>query len=407
MPVLKDPEELIMKTLILTLMIALMTTACAPPMSADPAGLNESSSTVADENSEQDILQRKTIKTSSDMNLRTLMVGILEYEVVLPLGSEISIDTATQPVNYQFRNASGNLEFSSTGFYPHVRILKSSLNSAEISRLNQLSTGLYISATISGGLITGPTYPAVKAGTAGDGFTAYFNSNGKPKKSFSASVLKRFPNINKGVSLSSLPGAAQTKWTRLMQELQKVGDRTKATEKSLLIIDRVAAVQHAKDFAKTGVVQKLGAWSIAVEGTATMNGFANVPCAEFMSEILRQAYQRAGYSHFEDFNSSKGNVLSYEGGSALVTNFSAYLAKAGWIAWDPQVYIPPAGAFLMHANGVSPGHTYMSAGDSGRFIVDNGMPQGRDLRTTSQNTIEMMYQHGVFFLPPGFNPKKW
>ena len=49
----------------------------------------------------------------------------------------------------------------------------------------------------------------------------------------------------------------------------------------------------------------------------------------------------------------------------------------------------------------------LNAGDNGRFIFDNGSPQGRDLRTTSLKTIEMMYMEGVFFLPPGFTPKKW
>jgi hypothetical protein len=126
-----------------------------------------------------------------------------------------------------------------------------------------------------------------------------------------------------------------------------------------------------------------------------------------MSEVLRQAYQRAGYSHYEDFNESKGNTLNFYNGAAAVVNFSAFLEKAGWIPWDPQTYIPPTGAFLMHGSGVSPGHTYMSAGDRGRLIIDNGMPQGRDLRVSSQQTIELMYQTGVFFLPPGFIPAKW
>ena len=355
-----------------------------------------------------DTQNQKIIQTSGDMNLRTLKSGILESAAILPKNSKISVSPSSQPVNYQYRKDDGSLAFSSTGFYPQVRIEQSSLSASEISRLNKLATGLYISATISGDLFTGASYPALTPGPAGTGFQANFAANGRPVYSYTTSNKKRFPNtLNKAISMSSLPGAAQVKWGKIMQELKKVGDRTVSTNKSLLIIDKTKAMQFAIDFEKTGKVQTSGAWSIAVDGTATRNGFANVPCAEFMSESLRQAYARAGYSHWEDFNSSNKNILTYFNGAALVANFSAYLDRAGWIPWDSQTYIPPAGAIMMHAQGLSPGHTYMSAGDNGRFIVDNGMPQGRDLRSTSQNTIEMMYRHGVFFLPPGFIPKKW
>lgn len=348
------------------------------------------------------------ISTKSDINLRTLKDGVLEYLAVLPANSEILVRQDVQPVNYQYRKDDGSLAFSSTGFYPNIQISLSSLPDSEIFRLNSIATGLYVSATISGDLTSGPTFPALKPNPSGSGYNAYFNGAGKPIKAYTNSVKKRFPkSLNKAIGLTSLPTAEQTKWTRIMAELQKVGDRTQTSDRALLIIDRKKAVQYSIDFEQKGTVQTVGAWSIAVEGTASRHGFSNVPCAEFMSEILRQAYQRAGYSHLQDFNQNKGNVLSYDGGSALVTNFSAYLEKGGWIPWDPQVYIPPAGAFIMHTNGISPGHTYMSAGDNGRFIVDNGTPQGRDLRATSQNTIDLMYQHGVFFLPPGFVPKKW
>ena len=77
------------------------------------------------------------------------------------------------------------------------------------------------------------------------------------------------------------------------------------------------------------------------------------------------------------------------------------------VPWEASKYVPPAGAFMMHASGQTPGHTYMIAGDEGRFIIDNGMPQGRDLRGTSKKILEIMYRHGVFFLPPGINPQAW
>jgi hypothetical protein len=49
----------------------------------------------------------------------------------------------------------------------------------------------------------------------------------------------------------------------------------------------------------------------------------------------------------------------------------------------------------------------MSAGDDGRTIIDNGSPQGRDLRKTIAKTMNSMFQSGLFFLPPGVNPKAW
>ena len=62
-----------------------------------------------------------------------------------------------------------------------------------------------------------------------------------------------------------------------------------------------------------------------------------------------------------------------------------FLAGAGWIPWDMADYRPPIGAIMMHGAGTTPGHTYISAGDDGRLIVDNGAPQGRDLRATKAN----------------------
>jgi hypothetical protein len=68
---------------------------------------------------------------------------------------------------------------------------------------------------------------------------------------------------------------------------------------------------------------------------------------------------------------------------------------------------PPVGAIIMHASARSPGHTYMSAGFDGRYIIDNGAPSGRDLSQTSEYAINLMYLHGAFFLPPGIQPVAW
>lgn len=349
---------------------------------------------------------KQSIILTSDMTVRTLSGEYLQKVGTLPAGTEVDVKEDAQPINNAYVNDQGQPVFSSTGFIGEIAVVKSSLAAGEVARLNAIKTGLYLSAVILDQLQIGLEFKALKAGTPGDGFTKNYNPNGKPKVSFTTAAKKRFPNtLNKVVSNQS--SAEKRKWTAIMQEIQKVADRTHNIDKSFFIIDPELASQQSIEFEQTGTVAPKGAWSIAVLGTAARHGFQNVPCAEFMSEVLREAYQRAGYDHTDDFNAKNGNVLTYQGGAALVTNFSAYLEKAGWIPWDPQTYIPPTGAFMMNEVGKSPGHTYMSAGDNGRFIFDNGSPQGRDLRISSQKTIELMYMEGVFFLPPGLTPKKW
>jgi hypothetical protein len=183
-------------------------------------------------------------------------------------------------------------------------------------------------------------------------------------------------------------------------------NRKVATPKFYLMMDKDKATTASINFEKYGTILTGGAWTIATEATAVRHGFPNVPCAEFQSELLRQAYQRAGYRVTDDFNSTKGNPLIWSN-SAAVANFSMGLYKAGWTAWDPQVYRPIVGSFLMHGSGLTPGHTYVSAGDDGMVIVDNGAPQGRDLRKSTASSIEIQFQTGVFFLPPGIIPPKW
>src|SRR5690606_9487842 len=131
-----------------------------------------------------------------------------------------------------------------------------------------------------------------------------------------------------------------------------------------LMIDQAEANKWSKDYEATGAVAPMGAWTIAVNATAVRHGFPNVPCAEFQSEILREAYQRAGYPVSNDFNSTKGNKLIWTN-TASVIGFSQALYAAGWIPWDPNIYRPIVGAFMMHGSGQSPGHTYISGGDDG------------------------------------------
>ncbi len=142
--------------------------------------------------------------------------------------------------------------------------------------------------------------------TPGDGFLKNYNPSGKPKFNYKNSVTKRFgPRLNKGVTLESLPQKERDKWQSIYNEIKKAVDRTKETPKSYLMIEKSVATQRSIAFEKTGVISPAGAWTIATQATAVRHGFPNVPCAEFQSELLRQAYQRAGYRVTEEFSSSK------------------------------------------------------------------------------------------------------
>lgn len=355
----------------------------------------------------------KLVTLAEAYNVRTLKSGVLESVDYLDTGIEVEVATGGT-VNYPYRNDAGNQTFSSTGFLPVVSFKRipagAHLTSARAAELLKLTGGLYVSALagqVSGGG-TGATIPALTAKTPGAGFQKYFSENGKPKVSYKSSMTKRFGSLlNRGVTLDQLSASERTKWSKIMAEMQKAVDRTKPAQKSLIFIDNALGRSLSLDFEKKKTVSPEGAWTIAVEGTAKRLGFANVPCAEFVSEVIREAYVRAGYSHFDDFTDARGNRLDYYNGAAAVVNLTDFLAKAGWIPWDPSEYVPPVGAPMMHATAKTPGHAYLSAGENGRFIVDNGTPEGRDLRGSTENTISIMFQHGVFFLPPGFIPQKW
>lgn len=351
---------------------------------------------------------------SQAMVLRFEKAGVLESKVELPAGTQIEVPENYEVKHLDFRNSSGGLERSSTGFLYPVKVVSvapqfaSQFPATRIQEINQTSGGLFIFASIVGNLQgTDGAFAAIAGGVPGEGFLKQYAANGKPKFQYTNSVTKRFgPGLNKGVDPTKLTSAAREKWQSIFAQLVKAVDRTKPTSKSYLMMDAALAKQKSIDFEKTGVISPVGAWSIATQGTAVRHGFSNVPCAEFQSELLRQAYQRAGYRVTDDFNSSKGNELIWSN-SAAVVNFSMALYKAGWIAWDSTKYRPIVGSFLMNGSGLTPGHTYISAGDDGMIIVDNGAPQGRDLRKTTEKTISIMFQTGVFFLPPGINPPLW
>ncbi|WP_295898826.1 hypothetical protein [uncultured Bdellovibrio sp.] len=359
-------------------------------------------------------LTAQKLLLSQAMTVRYEKSGVLESKVELPEGTQIEVPANYEIKHLDFRNSSGGVERSSTGFLYPVKIIsvasqyQSSFPQSKIESLNQTQGGLFIFASIVGNLEgTEGHFAVVSAATPGAGFLKYYNLTGKPKFKYTTSVTKRFgPRLNKSVDANSLSLAEKEKWQSIYSELKKAVNRTVETPKSYLMMDKAKATQASIDFEKKGTISTVGAWTIATQGTAVRHGFANVPCAEFQSELLRQAYQRAGYRVTDDFNSSKGNPLIWTN-SAAVVNFSMALYKAGWVAWDSTLYRPLVGAFLMNGSGLTPGHTYTSASDDGMIIVDNGAPQGRDLRKTTEKTISIMYQTGVFFLPPGINPPVW
>ena len=174
----------------------------------------------------------------------------------------------------------------------------------------------------------------------------------------------------------------------------------------LLFIDKDDAKKRSEAFEKDRTISTEGAFTISTEGTAVRHRFADRPCAEFMSEIIRQAYQRAGLSVHEDFSEANGNDLIFSK-TAAVQGLGRALQKAGWTIWDLAEYSPIEGAILMHQIGGTPGHTYMAASAGGLIVRDNGSPMGRDLSAASLRTLQMMFRGGVFFLPPGQTPKKW
>ncbi len=410
---------------IITCISTLSFLACAPAEnwpSLDEAG-TETATSIPSEPENVDIqLPQVTPEESTSqklilnqaMVLRYEKAGVLESKVELPAGTQIEIPKNYEIKHLDFRNSSGGVERSSTGFVFPVKVLSVAADFAKqfpeskISEINKTSGGLFLFASIVGNLegLEG-SFAAIKGSTPGAGFLNQYSSSGKPKFNYTNAVKKRFgAGLNKGVDPNSLTADRRNKWQSIYAELVKAVDRTKETPKSYLMMDTTLAKQKSIDFEKSGVISTSGAWTIATLGTAVRHGFANVPCAEFQSELLRQAYQRAGYRITDDFSASKGNQLIWSN-TAAVVNFSMALYKAGWIAWDATMYRPIVGAFLMNGSGLTPGHTYISAGDDGMIIVDNGAPQGRDLRKTTEKTISIMFQTGVFFLPPGISPPTW
>jgi hypothetical protein len=234
-----------------------------------------------------------------------------------------------------------------------------------------------------------------------------FHQSGQPKFSYTERLNRRFSAVlNKAKPMESLSRKDQDKWKKIFDEIQKVANTEAGVPKRLLFIDKKEAIERSKSFEKDGVSSPEGAHSIAVDATAPRHGFADRPCAEFMSEIIRQAYQRAGIALNEDFNSQDRNELVWSE-TAAVEGLRNALIKAGWTMWDTAEFKPIIGAVIMHQVGDTPGHTYMSGSDNGLVVIDNGSPRGRDLRKSTLKLIKFMYHGGLFLLPPGITPAKW
>jgi hypothetical protein len=250
-------------------------------------------------------------------------------------------------------------------------------------------------------------FPALNVGVAQRDYLSSFEENGRPKFFFTSYFQTRFPTrLNLEIDPATQSATERLKWQSIMRELAIASDRTVVTDNAYLFIPFVEADAASRAYEDRNEVVPFGAWTIAVKSTAPRHGFGNVPCAEFVSEIIKQAYKRAGFDVFEDFNEKAKTRLSWDTTSAVV-NLTNTLYKVGWIPWELVSFRPPTGAIMAHFKATTPGHVYMAAGHDGRLIVDNGSPGGRQLYRTTDKVIKMMYYGGVFFLPPGIIPSRW
>lgn len=235
-----------------------------------------------------------------------------------------------------------------------------------------------------------------------------YDSVGRPRRDYSKRLEERFgARLNQPITKDKISAGDLTKSQKIFREIQRAVDRNRGLQESdLMFMASAQAIEQSKKFESTGDVSKAGAWTIATEGTAKRHGFGNVPCAEFMSEVIRQAYARAGYDLNVDFNDKNKNNLIWKE-TASVTGLSKALFKAGWVPYSAHEFRAPVGAIMFHTLGLSPSHTYAAAGLDGLLIVDNGAPKGRDLRQTKAKTLNLMFNSGFFMLPPGITPYRW
>ncbi len=347
--------------------------------------------------------------------------GLLRKVKTLSAGSIVQVPKGSLPILMDFETGGRD----TSGFYAKVLASGHSVPASCKS-----VSGFYISALV-------PIYDSrqdIEAlpleVSSNATYKAIYTEAGQVKKSDDTIAWgigrnkKRFKAIwNKAYAQSDLAREDLERAHAVLRELAQFADRTNPTPSNLVYLD-VGEGQSSEALARSLSLQTMddygfspayGAWDVAIYGTATRLGFAHAPCAEFVSEVLRQAYARAGYSHADDFNESIREQLIFTPwqnnifGPQSVRGLADRLALAGWIPWDPSVYRAPVGAIAMALDAWTPGHTYMVAREGGQFIVDNGNPRGLDLRASplSLRKYRDMYGMGVFFLPAGITPARW
>lgn len=239
---------------------------------------------------------------------------------------------------------------------------------------------------------------------------------------------KRFARVwNRAYAPGELSSEDIVRSQKILKELSRFSNRETLTPGRLVYLPTSTSISQSRSrqvmasnlskqiMSNYGFSPAFGAWDVAIYGTANRLGFPQAPCAEFVSEVIRQAYARAGHSHDEDFQYTIEGRLIFtpwqDGifGPQSVKGLSNRLVLAGWIPWDPTKYRPLTGAIAMALDSSTPGHTYIVGGKSGRYIVDNGNPRGLDLAKTSLklSRFKDMYGMGTFFLPPGITPPRW
>jgi|GEM_PF-5772027 len=263
-------------------------------------------------------------------------------------------------------------------------------------------------------------------------YKAVYSSTSQIKKSDSTIAWaigrnrKRFARVwNKTYAEGELSREEIIKSQKILVELSRFSNRETTTPARLLYLPSASSQSRSRQVMATNLSRQImssygfspayGAWDVAIYGTANRLGFPQAPCAEFVSEVIRQAYSRAGHSHDEDFQYTIEGRLIFTPwqngiyGPQSVRGLSNRLVLAGWVPWDPTKYRPMTGAIAMALDSSTPGHTYIVGGKLGRYIVDNGNPKGLDLGRTSLklSRFKDMYGMGTFFLPPGITPARW
>lgn len=133
------------------------------------------------------------------MTLRYEKSGILESKVELPAGTQIEVPENYEIKHLDFRNSSGGIERSSTGFLYPIKVLSvtpafaSQFPTTRIAEINRTPGGLFLFASIVGSIQgTEGSFAPVVGGVPGAGFLAHYGPSGKPKFKYTNSVIKRF-----------------------------------------------------------------------------------------------------------------------------------------------------------------------------------------------------------------------